>query len=128
MIAQLIATINMLGLSANELKIYLLIVGGITVLALAITFIVLLPGYIRYNKSKLIEEQPVIDSIDMSLFKIPESYKQLREDKFVPFLPDKDYWSKEDIDPYWKDPEQLILEYLDKQNENYINELFKNIP
>jgi len=118
----------MLGLNANELKIYLLIVGGLTVLSLIITFIVLLPPYIRYNKAKLIDEQPVIDSIDMSLFKIPESYKQLREEKFVPFLPDKEYWSKEDIDPYWKDPKQLILKYLDKQNENYINEIFKKIP
>jgi len=118
----------MLGLSAAELKIYLLIVGGITVLALVITFIVFLPGYIRYNNSKLTAEQSVVDSIDMSLFKIPESYKKLREDKFIPFLPDKDHWSKEDVDPYWKDPEQLILEYLDEQNENYINELFKNIP
>ncbi len=118
----------MLGLSASELKVYLLIVGVIAVLALAVTVIVFLPGYIRYNNSKLMDEKPVIDSIDMSLFKIPESYKHLREDKFVPFLPDKDRWSKEDIDPYWKNPEQLVLKYLDKQNENYINELFKNIP
>ncbi len=118
----------MLGLSANELKIYLLVVGGLAVLSLIITGIVLLPGYISYNKVKSIDDQSLIAPIDMSLFEIPESYKHLRENKFVPFLPDKDYWSKEDVAPYWKDPKQLILEYLDKQNENYINEMFKTIP
>jgi len=128
LIIQLITASVMLGLSANELKIYLLVVGGLAVLSLIITGIVLLPGYISYNRAKLIDEQPVIAPIDMSLFEIPESYKQLRENEFVPFLPDKDYWSKEDVAPYWKDPKQLILEYLDKQNENYINEMFKTIP
>jgi len=118
----------MLGLSVNELKIYLLVVGGLTVLALTITVIVLLPGYISYNKVKISDDQPAEVPIDMSLFKIPESYKQLRENEFVPFLPDKDNWSEEDVAPYWKDPKQLILEYLDKQNENYINEIFKTIP
>lgn len=115
-------------MSAREIKIYLLVVGGITLVALLITLVVMLPGYIRYTKSKVQSTLTIENKIDMSRFIIPESYMQLRDKSWIPFRPDKERWASADIDPFWQDPEILILEYLEKQNENLINELFKDIP
>lgn len=115
-------------MSSREIKIYLLVVGGITLVALLITLAVMLPAYIRYNKSKV--QSTVTDSkkIDMSRFVIPESYKQLRDSDWIPFRPDKERWASVDIEPFWVDPEILIIEYLEKQNEKLVNELFKDNP
>ena len=112
----------------RELKIYLLVVGAVALIALLITFIVLLPGYIRYNKSIVQNTQIPENSIDMSKFMIPESYKKIWESSWAYFIEDKDKWSSADIEPYWNDPKELVLKYLEEQNENYIDEIFKDIP
>lgn len=115
-------------MSERELKIYLTAVGILTLIALLITLIVLLPGYIRYHKSSIQTVQTNENKIDMSRFIIPESYMQFREDSWLPFRPDKERWTSAEIEPYWQDPEKLILDYLEKQNEKLINELLKDIP
>jgi len=115
-------------ISRKELKIYFLVVSFVTVAALLITLAILLPDYIRYSK---VEKQsiPIPDkTIDMSRFVIPESYKHLLEDKWIPFRPDRDKWTEEEIKKYWQDPKEAILEYLEKENEILIDELFKEIP
>jgi len=118
----------MVWLSKKELKVYLLVVGGISLAALLITFILLLPGYIRYNKKMVEIKKPVEDAIDISKFMIPPSYKKLRESSWIHFLPDKDKWTWGDIEPYWQDPKEIIIDYLEEQNENLISDIFKNIP
>ncbi len=118
----------MFRLSSRELKIYLLVVGVIALAALLITLVVMLPGYIRYNRRQAEADKIVEKQIDMSRFIIPESYMKFRDANWIPFRPDKDHWVSIDTGPYWQDPEILILEYLEKQNENLINELFKDIP
>lgn len=115
-------------ISGRELKIYLLVVGIAAFIALFITLIVMLPGYIRYNKSRTQTNLTVENRIDMSRFIIPESYMQFREDSWQPFRPDKERWTSSEIEPYWQDPKTLILEYLEKQNEKLIDDLFKDIP
>ena len=115
-------------MSSREIKIYLLVVGGITLVALLITLAVMLPGYIRYTRIKAQSALTVENKIDMSQFIIPESYKQLRDSSWIPFRSDKERWTSVDIEPFWQDPETLILEYLEQQNEDLINELFKDIP
>ena len=115
-------------ISSRELKIYLLVVGVVTLVALFITLVVMLPGYIRYSRSKIETDHIAEKQIDMSRFIIPESYMKLRDENWIPFRPDKDRWTSNDTGPYWQDPEQLILEYLEKQNEKLIDELFKDIP
>lgn len=115
-------------LSKKELKIYFLVVGAITLVALLITLIILIPGYIRYNRSMIEINKPIEETVDISKFMIPVSYKTLRENSWVHFLPDKDKWSWVDIEPYWQDPEEIILKYLEEQNENLISDIFKDIP
>lgn len=115
-------------ISKKELKIYLLIVGSVTLVALLITLISLLPGYLRYTKSMKKNDQTIENAIDLSKFMIPESYKKLYENSWAHFLPDKDRWSWSDIEPYWQDPEEIIINYLEEQNETLINEIFKDIP
>ena len=115
-------------ISNRELKIYFLVVGAVALAALLITIIVLLPGYIRYNKSIVQNTQMPDKSINMSKFMIPESYKKNWESSWVFFIEDKDKWSSADIEPYWKDPKELVLKYLKEQNEIYIDEIFKDIP
>ena len=115
-------------MSERELKIYLAAVGILTLIALIITLIVLLPGYIRYHRSSIQTNLTIENKIDMSRFIIPESYMQFREDSWLPFRSDKERWTSAEIEPYWQDPKKLILDYLEKQNENLINDLFKDIP
>ena len=115
-------------MSGREIKIYLLVVSIVTLAALLITLIVMLPGYIRYSRSKIQTDLKVEKQIDMSRFIIPESYMKLRDESWIPFRADKERWTSVDSGPYWQDPETLILEYLEKQNENLINDLFKDIP
>lgn len=118
----------MFRLSSRELKIYLLVVGIIGLAALFITLVVMLPGYIRYNRSQTEADKIVEKQIDMSRFIIPESYMKFRDENWIPFRPDKERWTSIDTGPYWQDPEKLILEYLEIQNEKLIDELFKDIP
>jgi hypothetical protein len=40
----------------------------------------------------------------------------------------KEKWSSEDIAPYWIDPREIALEYLEKENRNYLEEMFESIP
>ncbi len=115
-------------MSSRGMKIYLLAVGAVTLLAFFVTLGVMLPGYIKYRKSRVSSTLASTKKIDMSRFFIPESYKHLRDESWQPFRPDKKLWTSDDIKPYWQDPEVLILEYLEKQNENLINDLFKDIP
>jgi hypothetical protein len=115
-------------ISSRELKIYLLVVGIVTFVALFITIVVMLPGYIRYSRSIKDSGHIVEKQIDKSRFIIPESYMKFRDENWIPFRPDKERWTSIDTGPYWEDPEILILEYLEKQNENLINELFEDIP
>lgn len=115
-------------ISNRELKIYLFVVGVVTLAALFITIAVMLPGYIRYRRSKIETEYIADKQVDMSRFVIPESYMKFRDEKWIPFRPDKELWTSIDTGPYWQDPEILILEYLEEQNEKLINELFKDIP
>ena len=58
-------------ISKRELKIYLFIVGALTLVAMLITLISLLPGYIRYNKSIIKNELSLEKTIDISKFQIP---------------------------------------------------------
>jgi len=115
-------------LSSRELKIYLLVVGSITVLALLIVLIVLLPGYISYNKSITQSNLIPDNKIDMSKFIIPESYKKLWDNSWAHFWVDKEQWSLSDVEPYWNDPKTIILQYLEEQNEKLVNDIFKDIP
>ncbi|MDA3941665.1 MAG: hypothetical protein PF693_20540 [Spirochaetia bacterium] len=115
-------------LSSRELKIYLLIVGALSLIALLITLIALLPGYIRYNKSVSDTDLVLDTTIDMSKFIVPDSYKQFHEITWSHLLPDREKWSWEDIEPYWQNPKELILEYLEEQNESVIDDIFKDIP
>ncbi|MCK5674380.1 MAG: hypothetical protein KAH95_13450 [Spirochaetales bacterium] len=115
-------------LSNKELKIYLLVVGAVTLVALLITLISLLPGYLRYNKSMKQSDNIIVNAIDISKFKIPESYKKLSINGWAHFLPDKEKWTWSDIEPYWQDPEELIINYLEEQNEKLIDDIFKDIP
>ena len=115
-------------MSGREIKIYILVVGSVTLVALSITLAVMLPGYIRYNKNKVQSTLTIQDKIDMSRFIIPESYMKLRDPGWIPFRADKGRWTSADIEPFWQDPEILILEYLEVQNESLINELYEDIP
>jgi hypothetical protein len=118
----------MIFISQKELKVYLMFVGIITLLALLIVILIFLPDYIRYYREKTEENEIVREDVDMSRFKIPDSHKTLFETRYIPFVEDKGEWTAEDSKPYWQDTELLILEYLEKENERYINELFKDIP
>lgn len=118
----------MLGISRRELRIYLIVVGSITLVALLITLIFLLPGYISYHRTMTLGDQTEEEAIDMSKFMIPDSYKRLYKNSWDHFLPDKEKWTWSDIDPYWHDPREMILDYLEKQNENIIDDIFKDIP
>jgi hypothetical protein len=115
-------------LSKRELKIYILVVGIITLIALLITLIILLPGYIRYNKIMNQSNTVPEKTIDMSRFIIPESYKHLREKTWAHFIPDRDKWTRLDIEPYWQNPEEIVLDYLEQENRKYIDDIFKVIP
>ncbi len=115
-------------ISSRELKIYLIVVGVLTLVSLLITLIFLLPGYIRYNRTMVQSDQVMEKTIDISKFMIPDSYTKLYENSWDHFLSDKEKWSWSDIEPYWQDPKELILDYLEEQNEKIINDIFKDIP
>ena len=115
-------------LSPGQLKIYLFIVGAVTLLALLITLVVMVPGYLQNNRAATVAEKLMEVETDMTRFIIPESYKHLREDRWMPFRAQRNRWSWEEIEPYWQDPEKLILKYLEGRNEDLIDEIFKDIP
>ena len=115
-------------ISPREFKIYILVVGILSLVALLITLIVLLPGYLRYHKSAIEKKIVSNTTVDMSKFIVPESFKEFHEISWAHLYPDKVKWSWTDIEPYWQAPKELILEYLKEQNESVIDDIFKDIP
>ncbi|MCF6335506.1 MAG: hypothetical protein L3J12_07170 [Spirochaetales bacterium] len=118
----------MVWISSKELKIYLIVVACVTLTALFITLIIFLPSYIQYGKMEKQSIDLSVKKADISEYLFPESFKHLWEDKWIPFRSDRDRWTREEIEKYWQDPEEAILNYLENENEKLIYELFKDVP
>ncbi len=115
-------------ISRKELKIYLVAVASLTLAALLVTLLVLLPDYLRYSKLEKESIEEPERNMDISEFAVPETWKHLVEDKWIPYRKDREKWTREEVEKYWQDPKDAILNYLEKENEIVIDELFKDIP
>ncbi len=103
-------------ISRKELKIYLVTVATLTLAAL------------RYSKLEKESIEEPERNIDISEFAVPETWKHLVENKWIPYRKDREKWTREEVEKYWQDPKDAILKYLEKENEIVIDELFKDIP
>lgn len=111
-------------ITGKEIKIYSLIVGSITLVAVIITLIILLPGYLRYQTSTKKTLQKKIDTSKIiSELKIPEEYSQLLDQNWIHYYQPDTPWTREDSKPYWVDPKKMALKYLDAKNSKMIKDM-----
>lgn len=121
-------------LTAKEAKLYALVVAGVTLLALVGTLIFILINREPQPEQKtsparadLLEESIKNESIFKKI-RVPEKYKQLYQQEWYPFRKVHSRWSEEQIAHFWKDPQVLIQEVLQKESDREVEEFFEEIP
>ncbi len=111
-------------ITRNEFKIYFLIVGSIALIAVLITLVIFLPGYLRYQTATKKTIQKTIDTSQIiSELKIPEEYSQLLDQNWIHYYKPGTPWTKKDSKPYWVDPKKMALKYLDAKNSKMIKDM-----
>ncbi len=103
---------------------YFIIVGLVAAIAVSITVIIMLPGYLTQKRADKVSVQKKIKKIDLlSAYKIPEEYSTLIHEQWKHFYVPVKKWKDEDIAKYWIDPNVMALQFLEKKN----NTLVENI-
>ncbi len=113
-------------LSSRGWKIYLALVGLGTVIAVFITVLVLLPGYLQHKRTAASLPsgyQGMKESDRLAGYKIPEEYSKLLSEQWKQYYALKGTWGKEDISKYWVDPEKMALQFLQGENSTIIEKL-----
>lgn len=127
-------------LSAKEAKLYALIVAGAALLALLGTLVFML-----LTRNPDPAPRPAADSVESSAgtelrgetlsseaviqeIRIPDEYKQLHREEWIPFREVHESWSPEQIEQFWKDPSSLVEEVLQAQTDREVEEFFEEIP
>ncbi len=109
---------------SREFKIYISIVAAVSILAFVITAAVFLPGYLRYHR---IEQQKKMDNTISNRgkkldFLIPKEHSKLINPAWKSYYSGHK-WTEEELSKYWKDPDAMLLEYLDNKNTALINDI-----
>ena len=60
--------------------------------------------------------------------KFPEEYTQTPGFKWRPFRKTPEAWSSEEINRFWKDPSDVIIEMYEEENREYIEKILEDIP
>ena len=121
-------------LTAKEAKLYALVVAGVTILALVgtLVFVIINRGSQTEQKSSTPRAEVFAGSNTgesvLQKIRVPEKYKQLYQQEWYPFRKVHGSWSEEQIAPFWKDPQVLIQEVLQKESDREIEEFFEEIP
>lgn len=112
-------------------KLYFIIVGSVTVLALVVTIIVLTVSSggnpIRDNNYTAGE---YISSVKLSLddFILPEEVLGEQYSLWYPHWDKKRKWTKEDIEPYWVNPGEIGVDILSKKNYELLQSILDPAP
>ncbi|MDZ7793476.1 MAG: hypothetical protein U5P10_07200 [Spirochaetia bacterium] len=128
-------------LSAKEIKIYGLVVAGVTLLALIGTLVFLVLSREPDSEPPKAPDAATDSSAGADLLgkslssesalqkiRIPEEYTQLYQQDWHPYRKRHSSWSEEQVEAFWQDPQKLIQEVLQKASDREIEEFFKEIP
>ena len=127
-------------LNAKEAKLYGLVVGGVTLLALLGTLVFMLfsrnPEPASQPRSsraaspagaELLGEVRPSDGVVQKI-RVPAEYTQLYREQWYPFREVHSSWNRAQIEKFWQDPRTLVREVLQKQSDREVEEFFEGIP
>jgi len=66
---------------------------------------------------------PTVDNL-----KIPPGYLRSPEFSWRPFRITEDRWDEEDIERFWQDPADVIIEAYSEENKKYIERILGGVP
>ncbi len=114
--------------SQRELKLYLLIVGITTLIAVTIALIVVLVQRQPSGNEQLLsaERMRAEGEVDTTEIMIPNNFREIWKEKWYPYRETLESWSWEQVEPYWTPPEELLLEYLEEKNRNAMRKIFNS--
>ena len=125
----------------NEIigRINLKIIIRIAVAAAAFILLLIFAGMIinraaerRYYSRSADQVQDRSDLPDITFgpddMKFPEKYTQTPEFKWRPFRKTPEAWGSEEINRFWKDPSDVIIEMYADENREYIEKILEDIP
>ena len=127
-------------LTAKEIKIYGLVVAGVTLLALIGTLLFVLlsrepdpkpakaPTTTDSSAGADLFGESLSNESALQKIRIPEEYSQLYPQDWHPYRERHSSWSEEQVEAFWQDPQELIQEVLQKESDREIEEFFKEIP
>jgi len=109
-------------------KMYLMIVTAAAVIAFVVTAAILLPGYLRYQRSlksveNSAEEEGSLDITGELL--IPEKYTELLDPKWKSFYALNYHINDPESSQYWVDPSAMMLKYLKEKNTTLMHDILK---
>lgn len=126
-------------LTGKQTKIYLLAVGGLSIIALLATVVIMLLSGGDSNAGggdKAYEAETALEAESFSQaagtvvqeLQVPRDFSRLYQKDWKAFRRQLERWRWEQISPYWIDPEVLVREELEKRTDRQIDSFFEELP
>lgn len=112
--------------SRQEIKIFLVIVLLGSLFAVIITLLVVLVPRMNGEEGAAGSGLPIESEIDITEFIFPEEFRNVWEDRWYPYRPQFKQWSTEQVEFFWVEPEELLLQHLEKINQEKLESIFSN--
>ena len=112
----------------NELKITAIATGAVSLLAVLITILVLLPGRDRLPREQTSGESEAVFLPDISDLAIPDEFTLTGSDTWAYARERPKRWTQEQVDRFWIDPAEISLDILEKETDALVRELMEKIP
>ena len=119
-------------LNPKDNKIIFLVILVIAITVLIIILIVLINFLFNINVSTPSEpprrSEAFLFEPNADDFKIPPEYQTNPEFIWRPFRTTPARWNEEEIERFWRDPTDVIIEVYSEENKKYIKEILEGIP
>ena len=112
----------------NELKIIAIITAAISIIAVLITFAVMLPRRGRDPVDSDFGNQAVIFLPDVSDLEIPDDFTLVGSDSWIYSRERPKRWTENQIGKFWIEPAEISLEILTAETDAMIQQLMEKIP
>jgi hypothetical protein len=107
------------------------IVGGLSVVAVAITVAVIIGGRSVDSRDEIVESPPVtgrFDWIDVTNLVVEDELARGTDIRWVPFRPRRERWTESDAQEHWIDPRQIGIDVLEAQVNEDIRSMLEDVP
>ena len=113
--------------SRQEIKIFLLVVLLGSLVAVIITLLVMLVPRMNSEEGEPAgRDLPIESEVDITELIFPEEFRNVWEERWYPYRPQFKQWSTDQVEFFWVEPEELLLQHLERINREKLETIFSN--